>query len=136
MVFRSYGPTEPAGRLVPTLVDAARTGAAVPLVDAATRRDMVYVDDVAEAVVRVVDCAAYGVPVNVGSGVASTVPEIVAAFEAASGRRVRVAPGARAARAYDVPHWQADLTRCEELLGWRPATSLGEGMERVWAAVA
>ena len=65
--------------------------------------------------------AAYGVPVNVGSGVASTVPEIVAAFEAASGRRVRVAPGARPARAYDVPHWQADLTRCEELLGWRPA---------------
>ena len=136
VVFRSYGPTEPAGRLVPTLIDAVRTGAAVPLVDVETRRDMVYVADVAEAVLRVVDSAAYGVPVNVGSGVASTVPEIVAAFEAASGRRVRVAPGARAARAYDVPHWQADLTRCQELLGWRPATSLGEGMERVWAAVA
>ena len=91
-MFRSYGPNEPAGRLVPTLIDAVRTGATVPLVDVATRRDMVYVRDVAEAVVRVVDCAAYGVPVNVGSGVASTVPEIVAAFEAASGRRVRWRP--------------------------------------------
>ena len=79
--------------------------------------------------------AAYGVPVNVGSGVASTVPEIVAAFEAASGRQVRVSPGARPARPYDVPHWQADLTRCENLLGWRPPTTLGEGMERVWATV-
>ena len=35
---------------------------------------MVYVDDVAESVVRVVDAAAYGVPVNVGTGVAWTVP--------------------------------------------------------------
>ena len=95
---------------------------------------MVYVDDVAEAVVRMVDAAAYGVPVNVGSGVASSVPEIVAAFEAASGRRVRVAPGARPARSYDVPHWQADLTRCQQLLGWHPPTTLEEGMERVWAA--
>ena len=136
VVFRAYGPHESAGRLVPTLVEAVRTGATVPLVDAVTRRDMVYVDDVAEAVVRVVDRAAYGVPVNVGSGVASTVPEIVAAFEAASGRRVRVAPGARPSRVYDVPHWQADLTRCEQLLGWRPRTSLAEGMERVWAALA
>ena len=136
VVFRAYGPTEPAGRLVPTLVDAVLTDAVVPLVDTETSRDMVYVADVAEAVVRVVERAAYGVPVNVGSGVASTVPEIVAAFEAASGRRVRVAPGARPARAYDVPHWQADLTRCQQLLDWRPGTTLAEGMERVWAAVA
>jgi nucleoside-diphosphate-sugar epimerase len=135
VVFRAYGPRESAGRLVPTLVDAVRTGAVVPLVDAETRRDMVHVDDVAEAVARVVDAAAYGVPVNVGSGVASTVPEIVAAFEAASGRRVAVAPGARPARPYDVPHWQADLTRCEAMLGWRPPTSLAAGMERVWADV-
>ena len=135
VVFRAYGPRESPGRLVPTLVDAVRTGAVVPLVDAETRRDMVYVDDVAEAVVRVVDKAAYGVPVNVGSGVASSVPEIVRAFEAAAGRRVPVAEGARTARVYDVPHWQADLTRCEELLGWRPPTTLAGGMERLWAEV-
>jgi nucleoside-diphosphate-sugar epimerase len=134
VVFRAYGPHESPGRLVPTLVDAVRSDAVVPLVDAETRRDMVYVDDVAETVVRMVDAAAYGVPVNVGSGVASSVPEIVAAFEAASGRHVRVAPGARPARAYDVPHWQADLTRCHQLLGWRPPTTLDEGMERVWAS--
>jgi nucleoside-diphosphate-sugar epimerase len=136
IVFRSYGPHEPPGRLVPTLVAAARSGDVVPLVDAETRRDMVYVDDVAEAVVRVAGTSAYGLPINVGSGVASTVPEIVAAFEAASGTRLRTAPGARAARAYDVPQWSADTTRCRHLLGWVPSTSLAEGMERVWAAVA
>ncbi len=134
VVFRAYGPQEPAGRLLPALLDAVRTGGVVPLVDAETRRDMVYVDDVAESVLRVVDAAAYGVPVNVGTGVASTVPEIVAAFERASGHQVRTVPGGRAARAYDVPHWRADTTRCRELLGWVPSTSLDEGMERVWAA--
>jgi nucleoside-diphosphate-sugar epimerase len=135
VVFRAYGPREPAGRLVPALVEAARTGAVLPLVDAVTRRDMVYVDDVADTVVRVVGAAAYGTRVNVGTGVASSVPEIVAAFEAASGHQVRVAPGARPARPYDVPHWQADVTRCQQLLGWHPSTTLAEGMERVWAEV-
>jgi len=136
IVFRAFGPGEPPGRLIPTLLEAVRTGDTVPLVDAVTRRDMVYVDDVADAVVRVIDEAAYGVPVNIGSGVASTVPEIVGAFERASGHRVRVAVGVRPARPYDVPHWQADLTRCDELLGWHPPTSLDEGMERLWAAAA
>lgn len=133
VVFRSYGPHESRGRLVPVLVDAARTGATVPLVDTVTRRDLVYVDDVADAVVRVVDRAAYGGRLNVGSGASWTVPEIVSAFEAASGRRVRVAPGARAPRAIDVEHWQADTRRCEQVLGWRPPTSLAEGLARVWA---
>ena len=136
VVFRAYGPRETAGRLVPTLVGAVRSGGVVPLVDADTRRDMVYVDDVAEAVVRVAGSAAYGSRINVGSGVASTVPEIVAAFEAASGHAVRVAPGGRPARPYDVPLWVADLEHCQEVLGWHPPTSLAEGMERLWAALA
>jgi nucleoside-diphosphate-sugar epimerase len=133
VVFRSFGPWEPPGRLVPVLVDAAHSGRAVPLVDVETRRDLVYVDDVAEAVVRVVEAAAYGGPINVGSGASSTVPEIVAAFEAAAGRRVRVEVGARPARPHDVRHWQADVSHCEALLGWRPPVTLAEGMERIWA---
>ena len=40
---------------------------------------------------------------------------------AASGRRSSVAPGARPRPAPRRGlHWQADLTRCEHLLGWRP----------------
>ncbi len=133
LIFRAFGPAESPGRLLPVLLEAARTGARVPLVDTETRRDLVHVDDVVEAVFRVVERSAYGGRLNVGSGVASTVPEIVAAFESASGRRVRLEPGARPARPHDVPHWQADLTRCRQHLGWQPEISLADGMKRVWA---
>jgi len=133
MVFRAFGPAEGAGRLLPVLIDAAHSGATVPLVDVETRRDMVYVDDVAESVLRVVDSAAYGERLNVGTGIGSTVPDIVAAFEAASGHRIRVARGARPAHDHDVRHWRADPTRCRQRLGWQPQISLAEGMERLWA---
>ena len=44
--FQVYGPLDHPGRLVPSALQAARTGTVLPLTEAGRRRDWVFVDDV------------------------------------------------------------------------------------------
>lgn len=128
--FSIYGPWEAESRLVPAALRAALEGAELPLVEPGIARDFVYVGDVVEAIVLGLtrDQPPAGEVVNVGSGVQTTIEELVAAVERVTGREVRARPGAFERRAHDADTWVASIDRAESLLGWRPRTSLEEGL--------
>ena len=128
--FSIYGPGEHPTKLIPTLMWCAMTGAGFPLVPVISRRDLVYVEDVAEGCLRAVTVADEHAPViNLGTGIEHTVDEVVAAVERATGRNILSLNGARAVQALDTPHWVADTTRCREMLRWVPSTSLAKGLQ-------
>ena len=82
--FQVYGPGDHPTRLVPVVLDAARTGAAVPLPVRLSRRDWVWVGDVVDACVRAADDASLppGIVLNIGTGVQTSTEELVATAEA------------------------------------------------------
>lgn len=130
-IFSAYGPWEGPGRIVPAAVRAALSGADLPLTKAGIRRDFVYVADVVEAVLRALTAGGIeGEIVNVGRGEETTNEELVATLEEVVGYRIAVRPGAFPFRPGDVPHSRADLSKSTRLLGWRPPTSLREGLTR------
>lgn len=100
-------------------------------------RDLVYIDDVVDAWMRSLDHpAAVGATYNVGTGVRTTVRELVdavirAAGEVAGRYPVTVAGGT----AGDVHGTVADITRVTHDLGWTPRVALEEGLRRMvrWA---
>ena len=98
--------------------------------DGLESRDFVYIDDVVEATFRAATHpdAAGGV-FNVGSGVATTVNEVVAALFAAFGTEVptRVSGNYRLG---DIRHNIADTTRLREVLGYSPAVGFRDGVTR------
>ncbi|HVF74643.1 MAG TPA: NAD-dependent epimerase/dehydratase family protein [Acidimicrobiales bacterium] len=126
-LFNVYGPGQspdgPYAQLVPRTLDALRNGAR-PVVygDGTQSRDLVYVGDVTGAFLAGLDSDATGI-LNVGSGRATTVLDVV---KAAGGTDVQFLP----ARAGDVPHTCADVTRIGEVLGWQPTVDLAEGLRR------
>ena len=135
--FSIYGPGEHPTKLIPTLLRCATTDAVFPMIPTTSRRDLVYVDDVADGCLRAVTVANQHSPViNLGTGVEHTVDEVVAAVERATGRSIRVMPGGRTVRPYDMPHWVADTTRCRQMLGWVPTTSLAEGLRLLVTGVS
>lgn len=96
--------------------------------DGEESRDFVYIDDVVEATyLAATDARAAGQTFNVGSGVATTVNEVVAALFAAFGREVptRISGNYRLG---DIRHNVADTRRLEEVLGYRPQTDFREGV--------
>jgi nucleoside-diphosphate-sugar epimerase len=133
--FQVYGPRDHPGRLVPTVLRAAREGSELPLTAPGQRRDWVYVDDVVEACVRaaLADDLPPGQVLNVGTGVQTANEELVAVAEQVTGWPIRTRVGAHPGRSWDAASWVADPSLARELLGWAPQVDLRDGLGRCWA---
>lgn len=135
--FQVYGLHDQPGRLVPTVLRAAATGAPLPLTGPGLRRDWVHVDDVVEACVRaaIADDLPAGQVLNVGTGVQTANEELVALAEQVTGRRLDVRRGAHPGRGWDTGSWVCDPALAGELLGWTAQVPLPDGLARCWRAV-
>ncbi|MGY1703415.1 NAD-dependent epimerase/dehydratase family protein [Geodermatophilus sp. SYSU D00697] len=136
--FQVYGPGDHPTRLVPVVLDAARTGAVVPLPARVSRRDWVWVGDVVDACVRaaLADDLPPGQVLNLGTGRQTSTEELVEVAARVTGRPIATAPGAHPGREWDSDCWVSDPSLAATLLGWRPTVDLAEGLARTWVAGA
>lgn len=132
--FSVYGPRQQPERLIPTLFRCAHTGEPFQMVPGVSRRDFVWLGDVARACALAASVTAPECPViNVGSGTEHSVAEILDMVERATGKHITVEAAGRERQSHDVEHWVADTSRCRKMLGWTPDTSLFEGLTRLAA---
>ncbi|MDQ4215386.1 NAD-dependent epimerase/dehydratase family protein [Microbacterium sp. ASV81] len=98
--------------------------------DGEESRDFVYIDDVVDATFRACFCAdANGAIINVGSGVATTVSEVVATLFIAFGTTVPVSISGNF-RLGDIRHNVADVNRARDVLGFVAQVPFTEGIQR------
>lgn len=120
--FTVAGERQRADMALSRWIDAARQGEPLVLLGSPDRtRDVTDVRQVARALVQLLWSGAIGT-VNVGTGTAHPLADLVDAVRSAVGREVRtvVVP----ARHEEVSQTRADTTRLETLLGWSPRTYL------------
>jgi UDP-glucose 4-epimerase len=104
-----------------------------PTTDGSGVRDYLHVVDLALGHLRALDYAATStgcVPVNLGTGRGTSVLQLLAAFEHATGRTIarHIAPR----RPGDVAACWADVTRARELLGWTATRSVEQMCADGW----
>jgi UDP-glucose 4-epimerase len=129
-----YGPRQdPAGEAGVVSIFAGRIvrGEAPPLVfgDGRQTRDYVYVGDVVDAFLAAADAGATGCW-NVGTGVETSVLDLLAGFAAVTGRAVE--PEFAPARAGELEASALDGARAAADLGFRPRVGLEDGLARVY----
>src|SRR5579872_59043 len=97
--------------------------------DGAIARDFVYIDDVVDATLAIVDAKMNPGITNVGTGIATTLLDVVERFASALGRAVphRISGDFRAG---DIRHAAADVTRLRAL-GFTPRTAMRDGLAAV-----
>ena len=93
-------------------------------------RDFVYVDDVVSAFMAARD-AGDGELLNVGSGQELSVNELYSHLARLTGTRTE--PVYAAARPGELERIVVDASKAGQVLGWKPAVSLEEGLERTVA---
>jgi nucleoside-diphosphate-sugar epimerase len=123
-IFRVYG--RGSRDVISRWIRSAIAGEPITLFSPNNRFDYVYADDVAEGLIRLGALEVEGV-VNLASGRARSVSDVV---EVLHGQF----PDLRIVRTEDVileEASQGDLSRLEELTGWRPGISLEEGVARI-----
>jgi UDP-glucose 4-epimerase len=99
--------------------------------DGTQTRDYVFVEDVVTAMLAA--AAHDGGVFNIGTGTETSVLDLYAAVERASGVS-READFAEA-RLGELQRSVLDISRAEHALGWRPAHPLADGLARTWAWV-
>ncbi len=118
-VFFLHGPHEHPDRLVASVVRALLAGETAACSAGTQQRDFLHVADVAGAFAALVESDAQG-PVNVASGEARTVRDIVLEIGEQIGRPELVALGARPMSPRDPPRIVADVARLRDEVGFRP----------------
>ena len=132
--FTIYGPMEPAGRLIPSVVSRALAGRPIDLTPGDQARDFVYVEDVADAFIAAVTTSTgVGGTFNVCTGTAVTVRDVVERVLRLTGSGSVARFGALPYRATELPVLSGDPARAEQGLGWRARVSLDEGLDRTIA---
>lgn len=111
---------------------AARAGAAEVVVwgSGRPRREFLYVEDAADALVHVLERYDEPLPINIGTGSDVTIAELATMIATVAGFRGRLVfdpakPDGAMRKRLDVAALAA--------LGWRPRVPLAEGLARTWA---
>ncbi len=126
-IFFVYGPHEPEGRLVSTVVRSLLAGDVAACTDGTQQRDFLYVGDVAAALVRLLWSDADGA-FNIGSGEAVAVRDVALRIADKLGGRHLLAFGARRSAEAEPPLVAADTHRLRAL-GWAPTHTLDSGLD-------
>lgn len=96
--------------------------------DGQVKRDFVYVEDAVDAMIRAMEIPDAVGEINVGSGVGTSLNQLIDKIEAAVGATVhrKYMP----TRDFDVPVNYLDVARAKKMLGWKPVTSLEDGLRK------
>ncbi|TKB95113.1 MAG: NAD(P)-dependent oxidoreductase [Nitrospira sp.] len=127
-VFFLYGPNEHPDRLVSSVIRSLLQGAEARCSHGKQIRDYLHVQDVAEAIVSVLDCGVEGA-VNIGSGTAVTLREMIVTIGRTLGQEDLLKLGAIPSRANDAPLVVADVERLINEVKWQPRFSMEEGLK-------
>jgi len=131
-IFYPYGPGEHPSRLCTSLIAKLSRGEEVVLKTPRSTKDYIYIDDIASALLQLVEQRAEG-GVNVGTGIGVTVWELAQALGRMLGRPElvkRTEPELPDPLGYVV----ADSSRLRRL-GWEPQYDLEQGLGKLLAAV-
>jgi nucleoside-diphosphate-sugar epimerase len=128
-LFHLVGEHQPAGRLVPMLVQALLQGREAVTGPGHYRRDYLDVEDVGEALAALVDGDARG-PINVARGETVAVAQVGAWLGELTGRPELLAHDRLPPRAGDPPVMAADIGRLQAATGFSPGLTLRQSLAR------
>jgi nucleoside-diphosphate-sugar epimerase len=135
--FYQYGPWEDERRLMPAVILGQLRGQPTKVTPGDQRFDYLHVEDVASAVCAVAESRLQGC-VNIGSGRAASVREIVTLITELGGRPDLIQWGGYPQKPDDPMLIQADNARLRST-GWAPNHDLANGLRRTfdwWKAAA
>jgi len=130
-VFYPYGPFEDRRRAVPALILSLLEGRRFAASAGSQVRDYLYVRDVADAFVALIDQRARGA-FNVASGVPITMRDLMDAIADRLGGRDLIDFGAAPPRAWEPGFIAGDTARLRAL-GWSPRYPLDRGLDETIA---
>jgi NAD dependent epimerase/dehydratase len=131
--FNTYGPKQSARAVIPTIITQALTKEEIFLGSLHPTRDYTYVKDVVEGFIKVAESPkSVGEVINIGSNFEISIGDLANKIISLIGKNAEIGTDPARVRPQDseVERLWCDNTKAKRLLGWKPTTSLDEGLKR------
>lgn len=130
-IFSPYGPWDDPKRLIPYVISSLLNEKPPVLSNPASVRDYIYIDDLVDAYLNVLDAAIEpGAIYNIGSGRQASIGDVVTKIVEKIGFDVLPVWGAREMQRPEPAKWEADISALVTHCNWRPAVSLDDGLQK------
>ena len=96
--------------------------------DGNVQRDFIYVDDVVDAILRILKKDGLPPELNIGSGIATSLNELLKVITAVCNKELKIKYMEK--RGFDVPVSVLDISKAETFLDWHPAVCLRDGLKK------
>lgn len=126
-VFYPYGIGDSPNKLIPQAVQTLLNGAEFKLSSGDQIKDYIYIKDVAEAFVEILDSEIEG-GINIGSGEGITVKDITLKLAKLLGKENLVKIGAVLSYSNEPKEIIADISKMKDILHWEPKYRIEQGL--------
>jgi UDP-glucuronate 4-epimerase len=131
--FTVYGPGQRPDLAIHKFTKAILQDQPIPVYgDGSTSRDYTYVDDIVKGIIAAIHYAErpYEI-INLGNNQTVSLQQLIETLEKVIGKKAII--NRQPEQAGDVPHTYADVSKAENLLGYKARTGLEEGLTRFYA---
>ena len=131
ILFTAYGPGEADHRLVPSTIRAALDNREIRIRDGAVERDLVFIDDVVDALCRMaITDLPPGASLALCSGTGTSVRHVVEEILHLMQADIAIREEPTSTRPDEIRTMRGDNRAARDLLGWEPRHSLRAGLEK------
>jgi len=128
--FNSFGPNITQPYIIPEIISQALRGNEVILGNINSKRDFTFVSDTATAIIlSLITEGVVGETLNVGSERSNSIKDIVNIIAEILNKDITISIDPSRFRPYDVDTLVCDFGRSFRLMGWKPETSIKDGLK-------
>ena len=128
--FNVYGAGQKDNFLIPQIIRHAMWEESIRVMDLSPMRDYIYLEDLLDAVYLTVKKVQEYDVFNIGSGISYSVGEVIDLVQEILGSRKRVECAGQT-RKNELNNVVADISHARDVLGWKPAHTLRQGLEKM-----
>ena len=127
--FNLYGPGQNKIFLIPKIISQVKQEK-IELENPSPKRDYIFINDMINAYLKITEYQSSTLEIfNIGSGQSYTIGEIVSKIKDIAGTEPSVLFTGKNRR-NEILETRADISKIKKLLGWKPETSLEEGLRK------
>lgn len=124
-----FGKFQKSGFLISNLYKALENNKPIKIINKKSKRDFIFVDDVVDAILLMIDYECNFEIFNVGSGKSYSFQKILQLFEKING--VKLDKSFEENEANFIPKIEVDISKIIQKTGWYPKISLEEGFKKI-----
>ena len=136
-IFYAYGPKQRKDALLSTILRSLDSGTIPDIHTPRNANDFIYVADVAEGIIKIMETKIESGIYNLGSGIATTIIDVCREAEKSIWGTDKISKNLETGKSMitSTRSFSADINKLASAVGWAPSTSLSEGILHTWKSL-